>query len=214
MPQSTFLRGCGIALIGSGALTILINLSLTAFLPQHAGLAEAAASAVFPLRQGASAVAVLLLLFGCVGLYQWQAGKAGWFGAAAFIVAFSGTAMTLCLEWAETFLVHDLAFTAPDALRALDARHGLGLYDIGTLIALGTFAIGWIMLAASTLRTGRAHWGAWIVIAGFFLNPLLGALSHGALPALIVGACLPGVGWFLLGYELRRATAVGNSEGG
>jgi len=192
MSQSTFLRVCGFALIGAGVLTILINLSLTPFLPQHAALADTAASIVFPWRQGASAVAVLLLLFGCVGLYQWQVDKAGWFGTVAFVVAFSGTAMTLCIEWAETFLVRDLAFTAPDALRALDVRHGLGLYDIGTLIALGTFAIGWIMLAASTFRTDRAHWGAWVLIASFFLNPLLGALTHGALPALIVGACLPG----------------------
>lgn len=205
MLHSTFLRGCGFALIGAGVLTILINLSLTPFLPQHAALADAAASAVFPWRQGASAIAVLLLLFGCVGFYEWQADKAGWFGTAAFVVAFSGTAMTLCVEWAETFLVRDLAFTAPDALRALDARHSMGLYDIGSLIALGTFAIGWIMLAASTLRTGRARWGAWILIAGFFLIPLLGALTHGAMLALIVGACLPGVGWLMLGYELRRA---------
>ncbi|HLW74110.1 MAG TPA: hypothetical protein VKT74_03490, partial [Gammaproteobacteria bacterium] len=74
-------------------------------------------------------------------------------------------------------------------------------------IALGTFAIGWIMLAASAIRTGRARWGAWIVIAGLFLNPLLAAATHGALPALIVGACLPGVGWLLMGHELRRAAA-------
>lgn len=207
MTQSTFLRGCGFALIGAGALTILINAGLTPFLPQHTGLADAAASAVFPWRQGASGLAVLLLLFGCVGFYQSHANKAGWFGMAAFIVAFSGTAMALCIEWVETFLVSDLAFTAPDALHALDTRHGIHLYDIGALVALGTFAIGWIMLAASALHTGLSRWGAWVVIAGFILNPLLGALTHGAMLALVVGACLPGVGWMMLGQDLRRTMA-------
>jgi hypothetical protein len=207
MTQSTFLRGCGLALIGAGVLTILINVSLTPFLPQHGGLADAAASAVFPWRQGASALAVLLLLFGCIGFYQAHADKVGWFGTAAFIVAFSGTAMALCIEWVETFLVSDLAFTAPDALRALDMRHGLHLYDVGALAALGTFAVGWIMLAVSALRSGLSRWGAWVVIIGFFLNPLLGVVTHGAVLALVVGASLPGIGWVMLGYDIRRVTA-------
>jgi hypothetical protein len=205
MGQSGFQRWSGIALISGGALTLLINLFLTPFLPQHAALAEVAALPVFPWRQGASALAMLLLLFGCVGLYQRQAGKAGSFGAMAFIIAFVGTALALSIEWNETFLVRDLAFQAPDALRALDVRHGMGPYDVGTLIALGCFAIGWIMLAVSTILCGGPRWAAGILIVGFFLNPLLSALTHGATWALVIGACIPGVGWLLLGKALHHA---------
>lgn len=192
-------------MIGGGVLTVLINVCLTPLLRQHAALAEAAASAVFPWRQGASGLAVLLILFGSVGLYQRQADRAGRFGAMAFLLAFAGTALALCVEWTETFLVSDLASVAPDALHVLDTRHGLGLYDIGTLVSLGVFALGWILLAVSSIRTGVARLGAWVVIAGLFLNPVLGAVTHGALPALIVGACIPGVGWLLIGDALRRA---------
>ncbi|MFI4920773.1 MAG: hypothetical protein ACHQAZ_03925 [Gammaproteobacteria bacterium] len=207
MPQPAFLRWTGIALMGGGLLTILINVGMTPFLPQHASLEVTAASSIFPWRQGASGVAVILTLLGSVGLYAWQAEKAGKFGAAAFVVAFTGTALALCIEWTETFLVRDLAATAPEALHALDTRHGLGLYDLGALISLGIFALGWIMLAASTLRLGLARWGAWILIAGFFLNPILGGITHGNLVALIVGACIPGIGWLLLGNDLRRAVS-------
>jgi hypothetical protein len=84
----------------------------------------------------------------------------------------------------------------------------MGPYDIGTLIALGSFALGWILLAASTIRVGLARGAAWLLIASFFLNPLLAALTHGAWWALVIGACIPGVAWLLLGNALSRAASV------
>ncbi len=129
-------------------MTFLINAGLTPFLPRGAPFVEVAASTVFLLRQGLSGVAAVLLLFGTVGLYLRQAGRDGRFGGAAFALAFLGSALLVAHEWSEVFLVRDLALRAPDALRALEAPGRPGLYDVGAMIALGTFTAGWIALAA------------------------------------------------------------------
>lgn len=119
------------ALIGGGALTLLINVVHTPALPHHVSFATTAASNIFLWRQGASALAAVLLLIGCVGLYLRQAERAGHFGVFAFTLVLVGTALALEVEWREVFDVYDFARRAPDALNALDAEKGLSLSNRG-----------------------------------------------------------------------------------
>jgi hypothetical protein len=203
-----FSHWAGAALMSAGVLTLLINAGLTPFLPRHVPFTETAVSSVFLWRQSASAVAVALLLFGSVGLYLREAPRARAFGAGAFAMAFLGSALVLGTEWNELFLVRDLALRAPDALRALDAGHRPSLYDLGAMIPLGIFMLGWIALAASSLRTGVAsRGGAGLVIAGFFAIPLLSAALPGVWGAVLGNAILAS-GWFWLGYDLSNASAL------
>jgi hypothetical protein len=200
MTNTRFLRWTGLALACGGALTFLLNASLTPLLPRGGSFVETARSSVFLWRQSAAALAVALLLFGSVGLYLRQAERAGRFGAIAFAAAFLGSALVLATEWTQIFDVRDLAFRAPDTLRALEAGRGPHLSDIGALIALGIFTLGWIALAVSTLRAGLlSRRAATLVIVGFFAIPLLGAAG---LWGAVAGNAILGSGWCWLGWEV------------
>jgi hypothetical protein len=208
MPPS-FLRWTGAALATGGALTALINATLTplTFLP---GLPfdEIAASPAFLWRQCLSAVAAASLLFGTVGLYLAQDGRMRRFLALAFALAFLGSALLLAWEWVDVFVLHGLARSHPDTLRALEAEQGIGFYDLGGILAAATFALGWLAFAAATYRTTPAlRRGATLVIAGFFVVPMLtvvlGPRWGGALGNLVLGA-----GWVLLGRGVIAAGAT------
>jgi len=202
------MRWSGVALAAGGVLTLLINACLTPLLPAHAPLAKTAASSVFLWRQGLSALAAVFLLFGSIGLYLRQAARTGRSGAVAFAMAFIGSALLLATEWAEVFLVRDLALRTPDALQALDSGHGPTLYDLGAMIAFGMFTIGWLALAASTLRAGMlSRRAAWLVIAGLFSIPLLGAVVPGVWGA-VAGNAILASGWFWLGHDVRRVAGT------
>lgn len=202
MPSKTFFQVAAMALIGGGGRTLLINAVLTPALPHNVSFATTAASNIFLWRQGASALAAALLLIGCVGLYLRQAERAGHFGMFAFTLVLVGTALVLGLEWREVFDVRDFARRAPDALNALDAEKGLSLSNIGAIITISAFVLGWILLAIATLRTRAANRiAAWMVIAGFLATPLL----HSVLPGLwgaAVGNAILGSGLAWLGYDI------------
>jgi len=107
---------------------------------------------VFLWRQSASALAAALLLFGSVGLYLRQVAWIGRTGTAAFLSAFFGSALLLAWEWVDVFVLRSLALHAPSALDTLEGVDALSLYDLGALIPVGLFAIGWLWFAAVTLR--------------------------------------------------------------
>ena len=209
MPNHAFLRWTGAALAAGGALTILVNTCLTPELPRLASFAESAASPIFAWRQGVSAAAAALLVIGSVGCYLRQAEQVGRFGAVAFVGALLGSALVLAEEWGQLFDVRDLALRAPETLTKLNAGPGPSLSDVGAMIALGTFSLGWIALAVVTFRARMlSRSAAVLVIAGFFAIPLL----HPVLPGVwgaIVGSSVLGGGWVWLGYEIASLPAAG-----
>jgi multisubunit Na+/H+ antiporter MnhG subunit len=196
------LRWMGIALACGGALTFLANALLTPFLPTGAPYAQIVLSPVFPWRIGVAAIAAALLLFGSVGVYLAQAQRIGRFGAFAFVVAFLGTALLLATEWIQLFDIRDIAFRAPDTLNKLNARgQGPSLGDVGALIALSLFTLGWIMLAIATVRARAFPRNAAIlVIAGFFAIPMLQAPF--GITGAILGNFVLGAGFFQMGRYL------------
>ncbi len=203
-PAGAWVRWTGAALAAGGALTALVNLVLTPLLPAHAPYARVAASVPFLLRQSLSACAAALLLLGTVGIQLRQAGRAGRFGAAAFALAFLGSALLLATEWAEVFLVRTLALRAPEALQALESRAGPTLYDLGAMASLAVFSLGWIALAATALRSAAvARAAALLVVAGLFAIPLLGAAVPGPWGA-VAGNVVLGAGWVWMGLDLAR----------
>ena len=198
MPSPAFSRWTGAALACGGALMFLINTTLTPFLARGP-FEQTAVSPVFLWRQCGSAVAAVLLLFGSMGLYLRQAERSGRFGAVAFVAAFTGSALLLAWEWVDVFVLRVLAQRAPDALRALEDAKGIDLYDLGAIIPISVFTLGWIAFAAATIRSWPAQRrAAFLVIAGFFAIPLLSALL-GPIWGGIPGNAILGSGLFLLG---------------
>ena len=183
---------------------MVTNSVLTPLLPRGPSLAHTVTSPAFAWRESVASVCAVLLLFGSVGLYLRLAERSGKPGAVAFGLAFCGSALLLGVEWSQLFDLRDFARRAPDALDALNAKHGLSLSDIGGLIVLGTFTIGWLAMAGVAIWAGSvSRMAASLVIAGFFLIPMLQPLLPKPLGA-VVGNVVLGVGWMWLGVELWR----------
>jgi hypothetical protein len=211
-PGTGFLAWAGTALAAAGVLMVVINVGLTPFLRTDVPYHEIAASSVFLWRQSLSAVAAVLLLVGSIGLFLHQTDIPGRFGTVGFVLAFLGSALLLANEWGQVFFVRDLARRAPDVLLELESADGPSLMDIGAMIALVTFTLGWIAFSVSMLLAGvYSRTGPILVIAGFLAIPILGA----ALPASwgpIVGSTILGCGWILLGRELYQTNWCGRSK--
>lgn len=207
-----FIRGCGRSLFLGGALTILINVIATPLLPRQQGSAIVMSSGIFLLRQCASGVAALLLLFGCLGLHLAQRTKSGVFGAAAFLVSFVGGAFLFAVEWTNVFVMRPLAQVSPETLRALDKNP---LLNAGFGSAAGLFALGWLLLSLSVWQT-RAfpRWASLTTFAGLISTPVLQALlglGGGIAGIVIFGAGLMGLGRALAEDSLQ---GVGSQAAG
>jgi hypothetical protein len=204
MPKQAFLRWTGAALMLGGFLTVVINAVLTPAMATDVPFTQTAASTVFLWRQSASAAAAAMLLFGSLGLYLAQDQRPGYFGGISFTLAFLGSALLLAWEWVDVFVLRELALRAPAALQTLEDEQQLTLYDLGALIPISIFATGWIALSVWTLQ-GRvlSRRAAAMVIAGFFLTPLLTAVLPGMWGGA-VGSAVLGFGLMWLGYEVRK----------
>src|SRR5262245_57151141 len=93
--RSAFVYRTGTALAAGGALVLLLNLALTPLMVNSAPFEQTAASAVYLWRQSLSALAVGLLLFGCIGTYLSQQARGRRFGALAFVTAFVGSTLVV-----------------------------------------------------------------------------------------------------------------------
>ncbi|HEY6325184.1 MAG TPA: hypothetical protein VIW73_01530 [Candidatus Cybelea sp.] len=212
MNTSSMDRFAGLALICAGVLEVVLNSVLTPLLPHGVPFAQTVASTVFAWRQSLASVCAILLQFGTVGLYLRQSEKAGKLGAVAFALAFCGSALLLCMEWAQLFDIRDFARRSPDTLNALNAAHGLSLSDIGGLAVLGTFTLGWLALAAVTIWTRiPSRMAASMVLIGFFLILILRPILPGLLGP-IIGNVVLGGGWAGLGVALWRDRATAQSK--
>lgn len=196
-----FVRSGGVCLILAGVLLVAVAAGLTPFLPAH----NTRATDIFLWRQSASAVVAALLLFGALGIYLRQADHPGMFPGIAFAAASLGSALLLAQEWNEIFFTRDLAIRFPAALEQLEAAE-FSRWDIGALLAVGGFTLGWLALAASTLITRRfPRWAGWSVIGGFFAIPLSQPLLPGPVGP-ILGSLILGAGFVGLGKSLLQNT--------
>lgn len=207
MSSSSIERSSGLALMGAGFLTVVVNCVFSLLLPRGVSYAQTAASSSFAWREALAVICAALLLFGTIGLYLRQQDKSGKLGAAAFALAFYGSALLLGIEWSQRFDIHDFAFRAPEALNVLNSARGLHLTDIGGLIVLAVFTTGWLALAAITIwtRVPSREAGILVVLGTFlpFLTPLLRPILPG-LAAPIIGNVILAGGFGWLGFALWR----------
>ena len=205
--MTAFIRSAGAALAAAGVLTIIVNGVVTPMLPRGAPFADVAASTPFLVRQSLAALTAILLMFGLVGLHLRQMEAVGRFGAIAFVLAFTGTALLLGVEWTQIFEVRDMAAREPDALNRLDAG-AMNLADIGAMIALAVLVTGWLALAIAMLRGAVfPRRAVWLVVAGLFATPFLSAVMP-PLVASAIGNALLGSGWIWLGIVMTKPASI------
>jgi hypothetical protein len=148
--NQAFAKWTGAALCVAAVLLVVINAGLTPRLPDGE-FSHLGASQIFLLRQSLAALTALLMTFGIVGIFSAQADRVSFFGRFAFLLAFAGGMALFATEWAQIFVIRDLALNNPAAVDQLEDAPGMTLFDIGALAAFSMFALGWIMLAISML---------------------------------------------------------------
>ncbi|HET9793178.1 MAG TPA: hypothetical protein VFS34_01855 [Thermoanaerobaculia bacterium] len=197
--MTDFIRRCGRSLEAGGILLILINVLFTPLMISRRGAGPPEATALFLARQSTSAVAALLLIFGCLGIHLVQREVYGRLGAGAFLAAFVGGCLLFAVEWGNVFLVQPVARIAPAAFAAVDKDT---FSNLGFASAAGLFALGWLALSLTTWRFGNLSRPAAIAtFVGILSIPILQALFK--TPGAILGNAIFGAGLTALG----RATA-------
>ncbi len=182
--------------------------------------------AIHPLRDGLSvnnspysaihvliAFALMLVMFGLIGLYLRQADK---IGLAGFTVAFIGTAMTYGLILIEGFSWPTVGFYNAPAVHNFDpslvSPRGSSLVFIFVL-GMAVFALGYIIFGIATMRakilprTGGLliAIGAPIYFLGGFAISVLGPESIMVTVIETIGAVAFGAGFVWLGYSMRSS---------
>ena len=177
MSRSSLYRLSAVAALLSGGCIIVSK--LLAFLP------DPQAGEVFDF------FSPLFGLFAFLGIYPWQREQSGRFGGVAFIVAFVGLALVLCLDFFGAFIRLQL----PEDTMAQLMNGSAGI--VAALSGL-VFLVGEILFAISVMRAGVfPRLAAWLFLIGFIPVPLVGMFPFGIVAA---GSVLAGIGiaWWVL----------------
>src|SRR5262245_5918868 len=182
--------------------------------------------ALHPLRHGQAvnaspysathvliAVALMLTLFGLVGLYVRQAERLGMLGLSSFVLAFIGNLWTYGLIITEGFMWPAVGRYDPAAVHNLDPNVGAARGSSLLLIfcvGLARFALAYALFARVTMRAGELRrWGgalrvpgAVLYVVGGFSLPLFGPESPLVTIIETSGAVPFGLGFIWLGYAL------------
>ena len=200
--MSSAIRIFGIALLLGGGLMILLNVFLTPLLPTDQSEMVLRTSTIYFWRLSAAGIAALLLLLGCFGVFFAQRKVVGIFGDVAFLIAFVGNSLLVCVEWSNVFVLRAVAQSNPEVLSALDNST---VMTVGFASAAGLFALGWILLASSAIKSRVFPlWAPIAVISGLILTAVLGATPLG-LNGAIFGNVVFGLGIMAMGWESAKA---------
>src|SRR5829696_3956626 len=152
MTTSSLFRLSGSALVMAAALfTVAEVISFYIFADQGEAydLREIALTSAFFLQSLLTLFAGALLLGGMVGLYVRQSEAAGRLGVIGFLLAFFATVFVEGDFYANTFVTPLLAQDAP----ALFMNSPLaGILQVWLPFDFVVLALGWLVLAASTVR--------------------------------------------------------------
>jgi hypothetical protein len=201
------IKYCGIALIMGGLFFVITNVAISPFVDFEAPFSKILTSSPFFYRMIFAALTAVFLLFGSIGLYlqHSQIERARLFRHVTFIIAFFGSAFLFANEWHQIFILPDIAKISPEVMDKLDSSESIG-YDIGAMLALATFSIGWILFMISLLMTGKLkRLGPALVIAGFFMLPLISGIFTPVWGG-VIGSISLGIGFSLIGIELIKTS--------
>ena len=193
------------------------------------GLLFGVAIVLHPLRDGISvlnsgdaygaihflgAYGLMFQLLGLVGLYIREAEVIGQRGLRSFIVVFFGQILYIGVLVGDGIMNPLLAKYAPELVHSTSTAHAHANADPGLLLALpalGLFFLGYILFGVSLLRAKAQSrlgsllitFGAPLYIVGGLSFLVLGAASPIVSLIEIAGAVPLGLGYILLGVNLR-----------
>jgi hypothetical protein len=207
MTSSNLIRIGGLVAVVAGVLLLLADLSsllLEVIVGGSENFSEFAVTNSWTVLSATYLIGGLLLLVALVGLYARQSEAAGALGLVGFLAALVGTGLLVGMMWALAFVVPSAAIEAP---AFLDAEQTAGPLDMGFMLSIIAFALGWALFGVATFRARVFPRRATIVL---IIGALLTVLP---LPAttLVIDVAVAWLGLTLLSGQRRSAseTAVG-----
>lgn len=164
------------------------------------------------------ALALMLILFGLVGIYVRQAESLGAPGLSSFILAFIGNVWTYGLIITEGFMWPAVGRYDPAAVHNLDPNaagaRGSSLLLL-FFVGLALFAVGYALFGRATIQAGvLPRWGGVLIaigavlyVVGGFSLPAFGPESPLVTIIETSGAIPFGLGFIWLGYALWTGSA-------
>jgi hypothetical protein len=186
----TLWRLAGLSALLGGVLFVAFDI-LGFFEPEAGSDLDVVAHGILALSSG-------LALVGLIGLYGIQARESGVMGLVGFLASFVGALLGFGFAWGGVVIVPEIVDT-PFIQNGPERSLAAGLI----WIRLPLTALGFLVLAAATLRAGvLSRTGAWIMLAGAFLGALNTLFI--SLPGPLRGPALGGLGFAWLGYSVIR----------
>ncbi len=195
MSSTTLLRLSGLALLLAG---VLLALAIP-FHPSDTDPQALLRSAWVPVHT-VFAIAVLLSLFGLLGLYLRLRERSGWLGLLGFALLFTGSAFILAVLFFEAFVAPAIASSAAGQA-LLDPAGPLfgGTLNVVLVLVSSIFSLGCLLFCIAILRSGTAaRFASLLLLAGILLA------FWPPLPQLVgtIGGVLLGLGYIWFGYTL------------
>jgi len=152
MSSTTLLRLSGLALLLAG---VLLALAIP-FHPSDTDPQALLRSAWVPVHT-VFAIAVLLSLFGLLGLYLRLRERSGWLGLLGFALLFTGSAFILAVLFFEAFVAPAIASSAAGQA-LLDPAGPLfgGTLKVVLVLVSSIFSLGCLLFCIAILRSGTA----------------------------------------------------------
>ncbi len=154
----------------------------------------------------AAAISFMLLAFGLVGLYVWQARASGNFGFIAFALAFFGSVILVALTLDEAFFIHDIAIhnSSVQTLSDFFASADPDLRGYSLIFSGGGFIylVGYTLMGVAIARAGVfPRWAGWALAFGSVLSF---GTAFGFILIRVIGGVLYGIAFAYLGVALWR----------
>ena len=210
---SRFVRmGAWAAMVSGVALVVSMLLAWLVVPYERLGQTEAYLTTSYSVSSGLRLLALVLLVWGLIGIYSPQSRAAGTFGLWTFVFVFLGTALAAGNVWAEVFVYPTLAQIAPDMLSGAGFGTEAAIYiAVGLNLSYPLFFLGLILFAASTFWARvYPRWIAVLLVVSvpvtMFLDPTAGTFQESIGPALW-GIVVAAYGF----YALRRAPSTSSS---
>lgn len=141
-------------------------------------------------------IGVALVLFGLLGLYEYQADRMGPLGYVGFVITFFGTVLLAGFTYLLTFMIPEIAKEAPGVL-----HDPSGTLLFGFLLTFRGLALGYLLFGITTFRAGVFSRGASALV-------MVAAILSAFPPDLaFAGVGISGLGLSWLGYSLWTAAS-------
>ena len=181
-----------------GPVSIVAAALILATQGLHLGLglamgAQPADTVLHSVKYGLALLSMFALLLALTGLYLRQAGAAGRLGLVGYVLAAFGTVLVAGDWWFETFIVPQVAATAPEVITGSIG----GSMVVGAAATFGLFAIGWTIFGIATFRADIYPRAAAVLLTIGGLVGILALSTPYQVPLALA------IGW--IGYSLVRS---------